>query len=528
MAKEKSQEPKDDLWQRFLASDGASVSEHVLDTWLRPVRYLGRHASRQDQVVLEVRDQFFRDWLKDHYQGFIQEGLRRLSGEPLGILWQISALPLEREKSRRSRAPAPAAGASAKSQERSKSSAEDPRHSQLEMIGLAEEEPKRRSASAGKNKTADKQRVVAVDKKRGKEPRANPTKASSGGVRMGQLNPRYRFDTFVCGPSNQFAHAATKAVSEMPGTSYNPLFIFGGVGLGKTHLLCAIGHQLLERKRGAQIVYASAEQFTNDVVHAVLGSKLDAFRNKYRRDCDAILIDDIQLIAGKERTQHEFFHIFNTLHDQQKQIVVTSDKLPHEIPAIEERLRSRFQWGLIADIQPPEMETRVAILRKKAEVEGLTLPDDVAFFLAKSVRSNVRELEGALVRVMAHASLHHVGISVAHAKEVLEDVLSAGAEQRISVAAVQKSVAVFFNVGIDDLRSRRRLKQFVVPRQIAMYLCRKYTDGSFPEIGEEFHRDHTTVISACAKVENSIKADATLRSQVQELERQLDVRMNPN
>ncbi|RYF43076.1 MAG: chromosomal replication initiator protein DnaA, partial [Cytophagaceae bacterium] len=289
-----------------------------------------------------------------------------------------------------------------------------------------------------------------------------------------------------------------------------------------THLLSAIGHRILQDRPGANVIYTSSEQFTNEVINAVLGSKLEEFQRKYRNNCDIILMDDIQLIAGKERTQHEFFHIFNRLYDSQRQIVVTSDKLPHEIPEIEERLRNRFQWGLIADIQPPEIETRVAILRKKALNENFALSNDVAFFLAKNIRTNVRELEGALVRVMAHASLTGTVVTVDYVRNTLSDILSPRGSQ-LSVENIQKIVASFFEVRVTDLKSKRRLATLMRPRQVAMYLCRKHTGASFPDLGNRFgNKDHTTVMSACSRIDDQMRLDPNLRSQVQDLERQLD------
>ena len=347
----------------------------------------------------------------------------------------------------------------------------------------------------------------------------NPTELASS-----FFHPRYSFDHFVCGPSNQFAFAACKAVAENPAKSYNPLFIFGGVGLGKTHLLSAIGYHVHRIKPQFRIIYTSSERFVNEVINAVRFSKLPELHHKYRSSCDILLMDDIQLIAGKERTQHEFFHVFNTLHESLRQIVVTSDKLPHEIPDIEERLRSRFQWGLITDIQPPEIETRIAILRKKAETENLSLDDSVAFFLAKNIHSNVRELEGALVRLRAHASLTGNPLTVDYARDVLSDVLS-NRGQPLSVDMIQKIVASYYQLKILDLKSSKRHKALIRPRQVAMYLCRKHAGASYPELGARFgNKDHTTILSACRKIDGSLKEDNSLRSQISDLERQLDIK----
>ncbi len=447
------------LWERFLGTLASHVSPHVLETWFRRLRCLEVQDGR---VVLEVRDRFARDWLDDHYHDVVREGLSRELGEPVTVEWVINP---QAERAAPTESPA-----------------------------ALHEEPSSVSESAD----------ASNDRRR-------------------HLNPRYTFDTFVSGPSNQFAFAASKAVAEHPASSYNPLFLFGGVGLGKTHLLCAIGHQILAERPKTRIIYCSSEQFMNEVINAVRFSRLDEFHAKYRRNCDVILVDDIQLLAGKERTQHEFFHIFNTLYDSQRQIVVTSDKLPHEIPDIEERLRNRFQWGLIADIQPPEIETRVAILRKKAEAERLPLTDDVTFFLAKNIRSNVRELEGALIRVTAHASLTGSPITVDYVRTVLGDMLVSRA-QLCSVESIQKIVAGYFQVKVADLKSERRQRVLVRPRQVAMYLARKHAGASYPELGSRFgDKDHTTVLSACRKIEALLTSDGTLRKQITDLERQLDV-----
>ncbi|MFB3816594.1 MAG: chromosomal replication initiator protein DnaA [Candidatus Methylomirabilales bacterium] len=331
-----------------------------------------------------------------------------------------------------------------------------------------------------------------------------------------QLNPKYTFDTFVVGTSNQFAHAASLAVAEQLSKTYNPLFIYGGVGLGKTHLLHAIGHLARQRDPRVKVSYVSSEKFTNDLINAIRFDSTVEFRNRYR-SLDLLLIDDIQFIAGKERTQEEFFHTFNDLYDSSKQIVISSDSLPREIPTLEERLRSRFEWGLIADIQPPDLETKAAILRKKAQAQGVRLPDEVSLFIAKHVKSNIRELEGSLVRLVAHASFTRREVSMELAQEVLKEL--AAEEQRLpTITAIQKAVAEFYGVRVDDLRSRGRNKSIVLPRQVAMYLCREIVKSSLPDIGDGFGgKDHTTVIHACEKVKRKIAAEETFRRQVQEL-----------
>ena len=330
------------------------------------------------------------------------------------------------------------------------------------------------------------------------------------------INPKYTFETFVVGSSNQFAHAASLAVAEQPSKAYNPLFLYGGVGLGKTHLLHAIGHLVMARDPRMRISYVSSEKFTNDLINAIRFDTTVEFRNRYR-SLDVLLIDDIQFIAGKERTQEEFFHTFNALYESGKQIVISSDSLPREIPTLEERLRSRFEWGLIADIQVPDLETKAAILRRKSQAEGVRLPDEVSLYIAKNVRSNIRELEGSLVRILAYAHLNKREINLALAEEVLKELRDDPA-RILTMASIQKAVADYYTVHVEDLKSRARNRSVVVPRQVAMFLCRRHTHKSFPEIGEAFGgKDHTTVIHAVEKVERRMKVDDQLRKQVEEL-----------
>jgi len=330
------------------------------------------------------------------------------------------------------------------------------------------------------------------------------------------LNPKYTFENFVVGSANQFAHAGCLAVGEQLSKAYNPLFIYGGVGLGKTHLLHAIGHLVLRRNGKLRLSYVSSEKFTNDLINAIRFDSTVEFRNRYR-SLDLLLIDDIQFIAGKERTQEEFFHTFNDLYDSAKQIVISSDSLPREIPTLEERLRSRFEWGLIADIQPPDLETKAAILRKKAQAEGVRLPDEVSLFIAKNVQSNIRELEGSLVRLIAYASLTGREISLELAQETLKE-LNAERAKVITLAAIQRAVADYFRVKIEDLKSKERNQGVVLPRQVAMYLSRTMTPSSLPAIGEAFGgKDHTTVIHSCEKIKRRLAADEGFRRQLDSL-----------
>jgi chromosomal replication initiator protein len=331
-----------------------------------------------------------------------------------------------------------------------------------------------------------------------------------------QLNPRYTFETFVVGSSNQFAHAAALAVTEQPSRSYNPLFLYGGVGLGKTHLMHAIGHAIKRRNPAARLTYVSAEKFTNEVIAAVRFDRMSAFRDRFRT-MDVLLVDDIQFIAGKERTHEEFFHTFNALYEQQRQIVISSDCPPKEISAIEERLRSRFEWGLIADIQPPDLETKIAILQKKAESEHVKLADDVAEFIARSIKSNIRELEGALIRLLAYASLTGIELSVATAHQVLKNLIDTQ-EKKVSIEQIQRRVGEHFGLRGQDLKVRSNSKAIAFPRQVAMYLVKQLTSASLPEIGRQFgDKHHTTVLHSIHKIENLRRVDKELNKTINRL-----------
>jgi chromosomal replication initiator protein len=325
------------------------------------------------------------------------------------------------------------------------------------------------------------------------------------------LNPRYTFDTFIVGPSNQFAHAACRAVAEAPSRSYNPLFIYGGVGLGKTHLMHAVGHYVLMHDRNQKLTYISSERFMNEMINAVRYDRVLDFRERYR-SVDVLLVDDIQFLAGKEGTQTEFFHTFNALYDSQRQIVLSSDCPPHEIPALEERLRSRFEWGLITDIHPPDLETKVAILKKKAEGEAVPLPDNVAIYIAGKIKSNIRELEGSLIRLNAYASLTGQELSLTLAQDVLKNILG-HEEKAVTIEIIQKFVADYYNLKLIDLKSRNNSKSVAMPRQVAMYLCKSLTHASLPEIGRSFGgKHHSTVIHSIRKVEHLRQKDGIFNS----------------
>jgi chromosomal replication initiator protein len=356
----------------------------------------------------------------------------------------------------------------------------------------------------------------AVDRGTTGTPRAGQGGRAKRGL---QLNPKYTFESFVVGAGNQFAHAASMAVAEQPAKAYNPLFIYGGVGLGKTHLLNAIGNHVAERT-DYRIAYLTTEQFTNEVINSIRYDKMIDLRKRYR-NIDMLMIDDIQFLAGKERTQEEFFHTFNTLYEARKQLVLSSDRFPKDMPDIEERLRSRFEWGLIADLQPPDIETRIAILRKKSEDEGIRLPEDVIHFLANTMKNNIRELEGSLIRLGAYSSLTNQIITLELAKNVLRDLIG-DKKKIVSMEDIQEVVGTRFHVKMNELKSRRRSKTLVYPRQIAMYLCRELTDASFPEIGRHFGgKDHTTIIHACRQITKAKETDTTLNATLESLKEQI-------
>ena len=328
------------------------------------------------------------------------------------------------------------------------------------------------------------------------------------------LNPKYVFDSFVVGNSNRMAHAASLAVAESPAQAYNPLFLYGNSGLGKTHLMHSIGHFILDRNPQAKVLYVTSETFTNELINSIQNNKNEEFRNKYR-NIDVLMIDDIQFISKKEGTQEEFFHTFNALYESNKQIIISSDRPPKEIKTLEDRLRSRFEWGLIADVQPPDYETRIAILKKKAERDNLTVPDDVMAYIAKNIASNIRELEGALTRIVAFATLTNQDISIALAENSLKDIFSENSATPLTPELIQQVVAEYYNIRVEDIQGSKKPKNIAFPRQVSMYLCRKLLDISLPKIGESFGgRDHTTVIYAISKIEKQLESDEGLQKTV--------------
>ncbi|KRW91174.1 chromosomal replication initiation protein [Alicyclobacillus tengchongensis] len=384
------------------------------------------------------------------------------------------------------------------------------------IIALTEQEYRIRFVTPSKEEqTAATLETPAVERQPAQT--AGQAATEEDGDTTASLIPRYTFETFVIGASNRFAHAACLAVSERPAQAYNPLFIYGGVGLGKTHLMHAIGHYVKEHNPLAKVRYLSSERFTNEFITAIRDGSTELFRSKYR-SIDVLLIDDIQFLANKEQTQEEFFHTFNSLHEAGKQIVISSDRPPREIPTLEDRLRSRFEWGLITDIQPPDLETRIAILQRKAKSDGLDISENVLAYIADQIDSNIRELEGALIRVVAYSSLVNEDVTPELAQVALKDIIQPNRPRAVTVNQVQKVVSDHYGLRIDDLRGKKRTRNIAFPRQIAMYLTRELTDMSLPRIGEAFGgRDHTTVMHACDRVAEEMEKDADLRATIDRL-----------
>ena len=448
----------DQIWGSAQQLLRSMLNADIYNLWFAPIKAGGLES---DVLTLEVANDFCEVWLKENYLGLIRDVLAHASGQPLKVKFHICA-------------------------------------------------------NQAQTKTA-----VSADgyKSHAKDDFDIQERSASG--RDLPFNPKNTFDTFVVGNNNTFAHAAALAVSQAPGKSYNPLFLYGGVGLGKTHLLHAIGQHVAGQKKSARVTYVSSEKFTNEFIDAIQNSQLVRFRKKYRQT-DVFLIDDIQFLAGKERIQEEFFHTFNTLHEAHKQIVLTCDRPASEIQGLEQRLVSRFEWGLVTDMQPPDVETRLAILRKKEKMMGVELPEEILNFLAQRIRTNVRRLEGALVRVASYASLTGKKLNVEVIENLLREVLHEEGRFAISIEAIQKKVAEHFDIRLADMASKRRPENIAFPRQVAMYLARQMTESSLNTIGEAFGgRDHGTVLHACRLVKDRMQVDAHVRQAVHYLEKQL-------
>jgi chromosomal replication initiator protein len=435
----------EELWEKTLKAIEEKVGTQTFELWFSPLKLL---RLQDQQVILEVPNRFFKEWIEDHYIGQITETLEKFLEKPVNLKLNV----FEKQ--------------------------EDPTLKRIET--------KRENRRA---------------------------KLASRGI---FLNPKYIFENFVGGPSNQFARAASMAVAESPGKAYNPLFIYGGVGLGKTHLMNAIGNLLIDKSAGIKLLYTPAEQFTNEFVYSMRNNKMEEFKNRYR-SLDVLLIDDIQFIAGKTGTQEELFYTFNALYDSHKQIVFSSDRLPKDISPITERLRSRFGMGLIADIQMPDVETKLAILGKKSEIEGIQLPQDVAFLLASRIKSNIRDLEACLIRLGAYSSLSGRTITVEMAKDVLKDIIHEE-EKPLSIEFIKNTVCDFYGLKPHDIKARKRTRDIAFPRQIAMYLSKILTDSSLSDIGKNFGgKDHSTVIHACKQVEERRKKDEDFNRKLEQL-----------
>ncbi len=445
------------IWSDFLATASTLVNEQTFRTWFAPLRLAELEGSR---VRIECPTRFFMDWVSEHHEEKIRYALREAIGVEPDLEFSFDGNGAGRMAA------------------------------QIDSIRRVEAPP--------------------------------PARAPRPAINEGDtLNPKYTFEEFVVGNNSRMTYAACQAVSERLAQVYNPLFIYGGVGLGKTHLMQAIGHVVLRTQPGARVHYSSAESFMNEMIRAIREGKGHEFRTRFR-NVDLLLIDDIQFLAGKESTQEEFFHTFNALHGANRQIVVTSDRPPRDIPTLEDRLVSRFEWGLITDIQPPDFETRLAILRKKVEKENVDLPPDVLEFIATNVRNNIRELEGSLVKLLVHASVYQKDITVEMASEVLQDFVRVR-QRRVSMATIQKVVAQHYGVGVDEMISSVRTARVALPRQVAIYLSRELTGASLNQIGERFGgRDHTTVLHACRKIGRMLEeGDVTMRSSVQQLRKEL-------
>jgi chromosomal replication initiator protein len=425
----------EEAWTRTIEAIGAKVGNQTFDLWFRPIRLI---ELQDQQIILEVPNKFFKEWIEDHFPGLIPETIEKFLEKAVSVKFKVF------EKT------------------------EDP---VLRKIETKQENRRAKLANRG---------IF--------------------------LNPKFTFESFVVGASNQFAHAAARAIAESPGKAYNPLFIFGGVGLGKTHLMNAIGNRIVDKQSNIKLMYAPAEQFTNEFVYSMRNDKMDEFKAKYR-SLDVLIIDDIQFIAGKSGTQEELFHTFNALYDAHKQIVFSSDRLPKDISPITERLRSRFGMGLIADIQIPDVETKIAILGKKSELEGIQLPEDVSYFLASKIKSNIRDLEACMIRLGAHSSLTGKTITVEMTKEVLKDLIL-DEERALTVDYIQKQVCEYYGLKLQDIKAKKRTRDIAFPRQIAMYLSKALTDSSLSEIGKNFGgKDHSTVIHSCKLIEERRKKD---------------------
>ena len=474
------------VWTNLLQAVEKRLNHQSFETWFRSIQFEGYDET--DHVIhLKAPNQVVKDWVSSNYSDVIDASLKEMNLASYQVDWMV-------EES---------------------SPAETEAISNKEKIEAAEFSLETSAAGSPQGNSSSLMSLLEAAESDGLAPSATnfvdiePLELS--------LNPKCMFKTFVVGSCNQFAHAAAQAVADAPGKTYNPLYIYGGVGLGKTHLMHAIGHAVKEKNKYLRLSYISAERFMNELINAIRYDKAQTFREKYR-SIDVMLMDDIQFMAGKERTQEEFFHTFNALYDKQKQIVISSDCPPREIPTLEERLHSRFEWGLIADMEPPDLETKVAILKRKADLDGVTLPDDVAFFIAGKVKSNIRELEGSLVRLIAISSLRGIPISKMLAQDAIRNIAEDERPAGVTIEQIQRVVSNHYKLRLEELKSKNNSRQISFPRQVAMYLCKRLTKHSFPEIGREFGgKHHTTVIHSVEKIEALVSKDQNFHRVVSDL-----------
>ncbi len=474
------------VWNNILQAVEKRLNHQSFETWFSSIKFDG--CDEGGHVIhLRAPNQVVKDWVSSNYSDVIDASLKELNLAAYQVDWTVDEL----------------------SQVDSGLVADEDKVEET-VLSLGDSAP-----ASGQGKSSSLLSLLEAAESDGLAPSAT-TFVDIEPLEL-SLNPKCTFQTFVVGSCNQFAHAAAQAVADAPGKTYNPLYIYGGVGLGKTHLMHAIGHAVKEKNKYLRLSYISAEKFMNELINSIRYDKAQTFREKYR-SIDVLLMDDIQFMAGKERTQEEFFHTFNALYDKQKQIVISSDCPPREIPTLEERLHSRFEWGLIADMEPPDLETKVAILKRKADLDGVALPDDVAFFIAGKVKSNIRELEGSLVRLIAISSLRGVPISKMLAQDAIRNIAEDDQPVGVTIEQIQRAVSAHYKLRVEELKSKNNARQVAVPRQVAMYLCKRLTKHSFPEIGREFGgKHHTTVIHSVEKIEALVSKDQNFHRIVSDL-----------
>jgi len=463
---------KTGLWNDIISTVEQRLNKHIVDSWFRPVQLENYNA---EEKSLHLRaGQVTKDWVELYYTELLIRTLDELGYPEHKIVWNVDESQNEEDRFG------------------SDADAEDDYPFKGQQAVHSTNDPSRGAAPQPRHHFEN-----------------DPFEHS--------LNPKYTFDKFVVGSSNQFAHAASLGAADTPGKTYNPLFIYGGVGLGKTHLMHAIGHAIKQRDKHMRVSYVTSEKFMNELINAIRYDSTHSFREKYR-SIDVLLMDDVQFLAGKERTQEEFFHTFNALHNEQKQIVISSDCPPREIPTLQERLHSRFEWGLIADIEPPDLETKVAILKRKADLDGVDLPDDIAIYIANKIRSNVRELEGSLVRLVAISSLRGMPISKMLAQDAMKNVIDSERPEGLTMERIARTVASHYKLTVDELKSKNNSRAIAVPRQVAMYLCKRLTNHSYPEVGREFGgKHHTTVMHSFDKIDNLVSENRDFHKTVSEL-----------